>query len=91
MALAKELGILQHTHAGRKVKSEANSASNAAFSRSVGTNYHVQVRAGTEFDKVIGDKVFELNPHDGSRYISLTVIRYRSDSSDIGSPILVSN
>lgn len=78
----RESGIFADTHAGRKVKSEANSASNAALSRSVGTNDHVQVRTGTEFDKVIGDEVLKLNAHDRSRHVSLTVIRYSLHRSE---------
>ena len=91
MALAKEPGIFKRTHAGRKVESETNSASNATLSSSVRTNNHVQMRARAEFDKVIGDKVLELNPNNGSRHISLAVIRYRPNSSDICSPIRVSD
>ena len=91
MVLAKESGTFKHTHAGRKVKSEANSASNAALSRSVGTNDHVQVRTGTEFDKIIGYEVLELNAHNGSRHISLTVIRCCSDNSESHLPIRVSD
>jgi len=86
MASAKEPSISGHTHAGRKVESEANSTSNAALSRSVGSNDHVQVGTGTKFDKVIGDKVLELNAHNGSCHISLAVIRYRLDGSNAAYP-----
>lgn len=72
----KVIGIFEHTHVWRKVEPEANGASDAALPRSVGTNDHVQVRTWAELDKVIGEKVLELNPHDGSRHISLTAIRY---------------
>lgn len=68
--------ISECTHAGRKVKSKANSASNATLSGSVWTNDHVQMRTRTKFDKVIGDEVFELNPDNGTCYISCVVIRY---------------
>ena len=68
----KSSGTFERTHTWRKVEPEAYSASNAALSRSVWTNYHVLVRTGTEFDKVIGNKILELNPHNGSRHVSLT-------------------
>jgi hypothetical protein len=66
--------IFEPTHTRRKIKSETNSASNAALSRAVRADNHVQVRAGTEFNKVIGDEVLELNAHNGSCNISLTVL-----------------
>jgi len=83
-------GNFERTHTWRKVEPEAYRASNAALSRPVGTNYHIQVRTGTEFDKVIGDEVLELNPHNGSRHISLTEIRSCPDGVGICSPIRVS-
>lgn len=89
MASAKESDIFNHTHAGRKVESEANSASDAALSRSVGSNDHVQVGAGTKFDKIIGDEVLELDAHNGSCHISSTVIRYRPDGSENHLPIRI--
>ena len=89
--LAKESGISEYTHARRKVKSEANSASNATLSCSVGTNNHVQVRTRTKFDEVISDEVLELNAHNGSGHISLTVIRYRQDGLENHLPIRISD
>lgn len=89
MMLAKESGISERTHAGRKVKSEANSASNAALPRPVGTDDHVQVRTRTKFDKVISNEVLQLNAHNGSGHISLTVIRYRKDSLGNHLPICI--
>ena len=84
-------GTFERTHAGRKVEPKAYSASDAALSRPVGTNDHVQVGTGTEFDKVIGNEVLELNPHNRSRHVSLTGIRHCSDRPDIGLPIRVSD
>lgn len=83
--------MFERTYAGGEVESKTDGASNTALPRSIGTNDHVQVWTRTEFDKVIGDKVLELNAYDGSRHISLTEIRYRLDSSDICLPILVSD
>ena len=87
----KEPDIFDRTYTRRKVESKANSTSDATLPRSIRANNHVQVRTGTEFNKVISDKVLELNPYDGSRHVSLAVIKPRSNSSETGSPIRISD
>lgn len=77
---AGEVNISGCTHAGRKVKSEANSASNATLSRSIWANDHVQMRTRSKFDKVVGDEVLELNADNRTRHVSWVVIRYPQDT-----------
>ena len=79
----ENLGVFEPTYVGGKIKSKADSASDATLPRSIRTNDHVQVRPRTEFYKVIGDKVLELNAHNGPGDGSLTAIRYNSVSPDI--------
>lgn len=81
MVSGKEFGTSNHTYTRRKIKSEANGASDAAFSCSIRANDHVQVRTGAEFYKVVGDEVLELNAHNGPSNISSMAIRYRLGST----------
>lgn len=46
------------------VQTDADSASNGALPSSIWTDDHVQMCAQAEFDKVVGDKVFQLDSHN---------------------------
>lgn len=59
------------TYARWEVQAERDGTGDAALSRSVGADDHVEVGAGLELDVVVGNEVVEFDADDGAGDIAI--------------------